>query len=252
MASQLPVKRDEAFEAAVVQLRRAPENYTPPEPDFSQAQALPEDAFTQRIQWLAERIPARSRLLDLGCGRGEILHFLSRRLQVNYLGLEREPEHLVACHRIGVRAIPADFNNLSDLALRHACSQRWETVLIIDSLTYWRCPAVVLAALQDRCQRLFVTVNNAAQLRHRCQLLLGNDIDLPNTRGSLAKGELEFSPEWFTNRWTVMGFQAWCEALGYAVRPVARRSVSAKYLPLGLFPGLFARSVLFELTPEKG
>ena len=64
-----------------------------------------------------------------------------------------------------MRAIPADFNQLEDPALRFACSQHWDTVLIIDSVAYRRCRALVLAALQDRCQRIFVTVNNAGHVR---------------------------------------------------------------------------------------
>jgi len=163
---------------------------------------------------------------------------------VSILGLERDPEFLERCRSIGVRAIPSDFNDPADPALRFACSQGWDVVLIIDSMVYWRYPAVVLAALQDRCKRIYVTVNNAAHLRSRLELLAGKIAERPNMRGDA------FSTDWYANRWSVRGFQAWGEALGYATRPLARRSVSAKYLPLWVLPGVFARSVLFELTPQ--
>jgi methionine biosynthesis protein MetW len=243
--------RDAAFESAVKLLRTAPDNYEPEMPNTSHWQPLPDTAYSQRIQWLAERIPAGSRLLDLGCGRGEILHFLERERKVKYLGLERDPDHLVSCHRVGIKALLADFNDLADPALRYACSQQWDTVIIIDTLVYWRCPSVVLAALSDRCQRIFVTVNNSAHIRNRWRALRGIDTQLPNARGSLAKGNLEFSPNWSNKRWTMQSFQIWSEAMGYKARPVARRSVNAKYLPLGFLPGLTARSVMFELTPSN-
>ncbi len=247
----LKFSRDAAFESAVKLLRTPPENFQPGFPDLSAAQALPKSAYSQRIQWLAERITTGSRLLDLGCGRGEILHFLGLKRQVKSLGLEREAQHLGSCHQIGVPAILSDFNNLADPALRYACSQEWDTVLIIDTLVYWRCPSVVLAALSDRCQRIYVTVNNAAHFRNRWRALCGVDVELPNARGTLAQGNLEFSPNWFNKRWTVQSFCVWGKAMGYDVRPVARRSVNAKYLPLGILPSLTARSVMYELIPSS-
>jgi methionine biosynthesis protein MetW len=243
--------RDAAFDSAVELLRRAPENYTPALPDTANGRPLPDSAYTQRIRWLAERIPTGSRLLDLGCGRGEILHFLDRERKVKYLGLERDQDHLASCHRVGIEALLADFNDLADPALRYACSQQWDTVIIIDTLVYWRCPSVILAALSDRCQRIFVTVNNSAHIRNRWRALRGIDTQLPNARGSLAKGSLEFSPNWSNKRWTMQSFAVWSAAMGYDARPVARRSVNAKYLPLGFWPSLTARSVMFELTPSK-
>ena len=239
-----PARWEASFQAAVDLLRRAPAGYAPPVFEPSRTAPLPDTDLTQRIEWLAQRIPAGSRILDLGCGRGEVLHFLGRRFPGDHLGLERDPEFLERCRSIGVRAIPSDFNDPADPALRFACSQGWDVVLIIDSMVYWRYPAVVLAALQDRCKRIYVTVNNAAHLRSRVELLAGTIAERPNMRGDA------FSTDWYANRWSVRGFQAWGEALGYATRPLARRSVSAKYLPLWVLPGVFARSVLFELTPQ--
>ena len=245
------VIEDPTFKAAVSLLRQAPIGYQAPKLDLSQTQPLPDEALTQRIRWLTERIRAGERILDLGCGRWEMLYFLGRKFPGDHLGLEREPEFLERCRHIGVRAISADFNNPADPALRFACSQEWDVVLIIDSIVYWRYPAVVLAALQDRCKRMFVTVNNAGHLSRRLQLLAGNLDVLPNIRGSIADGRIHWSMDWFSNRWTVRGFQIWCEALGFSATPVARRSVTARYLPLGPLPSLFARSTVFELTPQS-
>lgn len=243
------ISRDSAFEAAVNLLRQAPEAFKPVFPEHAHSVPLPESAFTQRIRWLVDRIPAGDRVLDLGCGRGEILHFLERKRQVTYLGLERDTAHLASCSQIGVNAVMADFNDLTDPALRYACSQTWGTVLAIDTLPYWQCPAAVLAALNDRCQRIIVTVSNPAHIHHRLRALRGIDTQLPNARGCLTKGSLEFSPKWFNNRWTIESFTVWSQALGYLATPLARRSVNAKYLPLGLMPSLTARSVVFELVP---
>lgn len=249
MTGSRDIKRDAAFDSAVRQLRHAPEGYAPPLPDFSGSRLLPDKARTQRIRWLAARIPTGSRVLDLGCGRGEVLHFLTRDLRIEYLGLEREPAFREECRRIGVRAIAADFNDLNDPALRHACSQRWDVVLIIDSINYWRYPAVVLAALQDRCQRIFVTIVNAAHVRRRLQCLAGTALELPNVRGSAAAGAAEFTTNWFVNGWTMSSFEHWCAALGYRAAAVARRQVNAEYRPLRPLPGLFDRCVVYELSP---
>ena len=242
---------DDAFADGVRRLHEPPEGYAAPAlPDPAGVLPLPDSARTQRILWLEERIARGSRVLDLGCGRGEILHFLTRDLGIEHLGLERQPEFIAECRGLGLRVAAADFNDLADPALRHACSQRWDSVLIIDSMVYWRCPALVLAALRERCARIFATIPNMAHLGTRLAYLGGEATELPNVRGSVAGADAHFSTSWFSNRWTVASFVAWGEALGYAVRPLARRSVNAKYLPLGFAPSLFARSVLFELAPR--
>jgi len=209
---------------------------------------LPESKFKPRIQWLANRIPDGARVLDLGCGPGEVLHFLHRYKRADGLGLDRENEYLENCRRIGVRALYADFSNLDDTNLRYACGQRWDVVLILDTLFYWRNPAVVLAALADRCMKMYVTIGNTAHIKFRLKHLLGRQIFWPNTRGT-PQGPV-FSLEWDLHAWTYSGFIVWAGNLGYTVRPVARRSVNAAFKRLGLFPSLFARSVVYELVPR--
>lgn len=207
--------------------------------------SLSEAECKQRIHWLAERIPDGASVLDLGCGPGEILHHLKRLRNVSELGLERETKYLKRCGELGVRALRADFNNLEDSHLLHACGQKWDVVLAMDTLFYWHCPAAILAALADRCDKFFISVGNIGQLKIRMAQLRGEQIFWPNSVGN------RFTPEINLHTWTINGFVHWAGQLGYEVRPVARRSISAVFKPLGILPGLFSRFVVYELTPRQ-
>lgn len=233
------------FSSAVEQLRAG----TPiPPTEFPRVEnqvTKPEAECKQRIHWLAERIPEGARVLDLGCGPGEILHHLKRLRNVSELGLEREPEYLQRCAELGVRALRADFNNLEDPHLLHACGHEWDIVLAMDTLFYWHCPAAILAALADRCGKLFISVGNIGQLKIRMAQLRGEQIFWPNSVGN------KFTPEINLHTWTINGFVHWASQLGYDVKPVARRSVSAMFKPLGILPSLFSRFVVYELTPRQ-
>lgn len=240
--------QDDGFKAAVVQLREPSPGFSPSFPLSNPAESLPETSYKQRIQWLVERIESGSRVLDLGCSGGDMLYHLKLKRNAQVLGLERIADSVAKCLKIGVPALQVDLNNLEDPALHFACAQKWDFVLIIDTIYYWKNPAVILAALADRCKRIYITVGNPYHIKLRWQFLCGNQLFYPNTRPG-PDGQI-LTTSSFYHLWTIEGFCTWAENLGYHCKPVARRSVRAAYLPLGVWPGLFQRQVLYELTPR--
>ncbi len=233
------------FANTVNRLRAGTANQPTELPPVEDRVTLPEAECKQRIHWLAERIPEGARVLDLGCGPGKILHHLKRLRNVSELGLERESEYLKRCAELGVQALPTDFNNLEDPHLLHACGQKWDVVLALDTLFYWHCPAAILAALADRCDKFFISVGNIGQLKIRMAQLRGEQIYWPNNVGN------KFTPEINLHTWTISGFVHWASQLGYEVKPAARRSISEVFKPLGILPSLFSRFVVYELTPKS-
>jgi SAM-dependent methyltransferase len=207
--------------------------------------------LTPRIKFLMELIPERARVLDLGSGRGEIAFFLQKEKNASVLCLERRPEHLDSCREKGLAVTEADMNNLDDPALAWALSQRWDTVIIIDTLIYWQYPAPILYALADRVRQILLTVANEAHILKRLKALAGIMQRWPNTRPRRDQDPiLEFDLSWSDNSWTLQGFTQWAAALGYHCELLARRSINAAYRPPGPFPSIFAKSFVFKLTPR--
>ncbi|MCP5162364.1 MAG: methionine biosynthesis protein MetW [Hahellaceae bacterium] len=62
------------------------------------------------LELIEQWIKPASRLLDLGCGDGTLLHHLSQTKQINGYGLEINPDHINACISKGVNVIEQDLD----------------------------------------------------------------------------------------------------------------------------------------------
>ena len=62
------------------------------------------------LQIIASWIDPGSRVLDLGCGSGELLRFLINNKQVRGAGIELEEEKVAACIEKGLTVLQGDIN----------------------------------------------------------------------------------------------------------------------------------------------
>ena len=86
------------------------------------------------IELIAELVPHGSRVLDLGCGDGELLALLQRDLGCSGYGIELDDANVLACSQRGVNVIQL---NLEDgLALFD--DRSFDVVLQLDTLQHLR------------------------------------------------------------------------------------------------------------------
>ena len=127
------------------------------------------------VQSIARLVPARSHVLDLGCGDGALLELLMRQHQCTGYGIEYDDANVLACVRRGVNVLQL---NLEDgLAIFEDNS--FDVVLQIDTLQHLRNAETMLRETARIGRQGIVAFPNFAHWPNRLSVLRGR---MPVTR----------------------------------------------------------------------
>ena len=119
--------------------------------------------------WLASHIPLGSRVLDLGCGNGDLLAHLQTHKQITGYGIDIEFENIKTCIQRGLAAYQGDI----DEGLQEFGDQRFDYVLLSQTLQQVKRPTKVLHEMLRVGRYGMVTFPNFGYWRNRWQLLQG-------------------------------------------------------------------------------
>ncbi len=111
-------------------------------------------------------IPAGSRVLDLGCGNGELLAWLREHKQVSGYGLEIDPDNIARCIERGVNVIEQDL----DKGLGNFASNSFDVVLMTQALQAVDRPDQVLREMLRIGRQCIITFPNFGHWRCRWYL----------------------------------------------------------------------------------
>ena len=103
-------------------------------------------------QWIAPN----SRVLDLGCGDGELLAQLQSTRAVNGLGMEIENAKIIACVKNGVSVVKQDLNK----GLKNLTDKSFDTVVMTQSFQQLNAPHFMLDDLLRVGKEAIVTFPN--------------------------------------------------------------------------------------------
>ena len=121
------------------------------------------------VQSIARLVPARSHVLDLGCGDGALLELLLRQHQCTGYGIEYDDANVLACVQRGV--------NVLQLNLLHGLSafddQSFDVVLQIDTLQHLRNAETMLRETARVGRIGIVAFPNFAHWPNRLSVLRG-------------------------------------------------------------------------------
>lgn len=129
---------------------------------------------------VADLVPRRSRVLDLGCGNGELLDHLVSLKGCTGTGVDTDEAEVLLAIRRGVAVIELDV----DSQLGEFADGSYDVVVLSRTLQTLRHPRRVLQEMARIGERCIVSVPNFGQWRNRVAIARGRmpiSRDLPHT-----------------------------------------------------------------------
>ena len=170
------------------------------------------------------------RVLDIGCGDGELLGLLTAQKQVSGYGLELSTNNVIACLRRGLNAIQAD----ADQGLSQFRNHDFDYVVCTHSLQAFKKPDQVLREILRVGRIGIVSISNFGHWLCRLRLLAGGRMPTGPDSPSSWLDTPNIHP------CTLRDFEASCEDQGYQV-------LQRVTTPRSPYPSLFCASALYCL-----
>ncbi len=156
---------------------------------------------------IAEMITRGSRVLDVGCGDGELLTLLARTKDVDGRGIELSQEGVNACVTRGLSVIQGD----ADTDMYDYPDDAFDYVILSQTIQATRNPSEVLKQMKRIGRHAIVSFPNFGNWRIRLQLLLSGR--MPVTRS--------LDQAWYDtpniHLCTVRDFVSLCDDLGFHI-----------------------------------
>lgn len=190
------------------------------------------------LEIISKWIKPRSRVLDLGCGDGTLLEYLTQEREVEGYGLEIDPDNIVACIERGVSVIQSDLDaGLSD----YFDDNSFDYVVMTQTLQAMHYPSRLLSEMLRVGRQGIVTFPNFGHWQSRLQIALGGHMPvsraLPN--------------EWYNtpniHLCTLKDFEQLCQVLNIQI--LQRNVVDTAHrsnLGMKLLPNLLGEIALYR------
>jgi len=176
-----------------------------------------------------------SKVLDLGCGNGDLLHLLVEKRGVKAQGVELNNDAIHACVEKGLSVFHSDI----DSGLPYYPDQSFDYVILNQSLQEAKKVETVISEALRVGKKVIIGFPNFAHLEARILMFFGGRAPIVSS----------LPYEWYSTPnlrfLSIKDFRSFCRVKGYQV--LSSHYVDAQG-PVRVLPNLFAQNAIFVIT----
>lgn len=198
--------------------------------------------FDLRI--IASWIRPESKVLGLGCGEGELLHFLKQNKQVKETGIEIKEDRVRRCIEKGLSVLQGDIN----VEILDYPDDYFDYVILSQTLQQVYEPESLICSMMKKGKRGIVSFPNFCHWRIRTQLLYSGHV--PITK--------ELPYEWYDTPnirvLSINDFRSFVRKLDYRILKEAAVNMKNNNMDGGIvrfIPNVFATYGIFMIGKKK-
>lgn len=129
------------------------------------------------LEIITRLIKPKSKVLDIGCGNGELLEFLNKTKDVEGRGLEISPAQVSKCLMRGLSVIQGDAED--DLSFYP--NRSFDYAILSQTIQATRDPRKILEEIARIAEFVIVSLPNFAHFKNRCHLLFKGSMPVNKT-----------------------------------------------------------------------
>jgi methionine biosynthesis protein MetW len=186
-------------------------------------------------RWVEEQ----TKVLDLGCGNGDILSALKKTKNINGLGVEIEEKNIEECLLRNINVIE---QNIDD-GLVNFSNDSFDVVILSQTIQVLKNPNTALKEITRIGKTCIVTIPNFGHWRSRLSLLVGGKMPVTNPLPESWYGTPNI------HLCTLKDFEILCNKLLISIEErVAFNSNNENKWYLNIWPNLFSSSAIYKIS----
>jgi len=194
-----------------------------------------------RAKIISKYIEPGSRILDIGCGDGTIIEYLSKNNEPQeIIGIDISQKAVDYVNARGYKVFKIDV--FSNEFIEFLKDKKFDYIMITEVLEHVQDPEEIILKIKNYFTKaIYISIPNAGFFVNRLRLLFGR-FPLVMIQQNI-KEHIRF--------WTLKDFVYWCNYFGFEVNNIFV-SAGLNFRPLifleKIFPSLFGQQIIFEVT----